>query len=255
MTDLEQYFRNNQNRLIHKWKHYFDIYERYFAKYRGQEVVILEIGVFHGGSLQMWKSYFGDKAKIYGIDIDPKCKELEEENIQIFIGSQSDRAFLQQVKAQIPDIDILIDDGGHTMQQQIVSFEELYAKVKPNGIYLCEDTMTSYWLEYGGGFRRRGTFIEYSKRFVDSIHAWHSGQADFKKDHLTASLASVAFYDGIVVLEKKPMEKPHTLQSGQSSFESENPAPKSRRQKLNYQALLWINKLLQKLKLPGFIWR
>ena len=184
-----------------------------------------------------------------------RIKELEEENIQIFIGSQADRAFLQQVKAQIPDIDILIDDGGHTMQQQIVSFEELYAKVKPNGIYLCEDTMTSYWLEYGGGLRRRGTFIEYSKNFVDSLHAWHSGQAAFKKDQLTESLASVAFYDGIVVLEKKPREKPQTLQSGQSSFESETPAPKSRGQKWKYQALLSINKVLQRLKLPGFIWR
>lgn len=255
MTDLEQYFRNNQNRLIHKWQHYFDIYERYFAKYRGQEVVILEIGVFHGGSLQMWKHYFGDKAKIYGIDIDPKCKDLEEENIQIFIGSQADRAFLQKVKAQIPDIDILIDDGGHTMQQQIVSFEELYAKVKPNGIYLCEDTMTSYWLEYGGGLQRRGTFIEYSKNFVDSIHAWHSTQAGFKKDQLTESLASVAFYDGVVVLEKKLREKPQSLQSGQSSFEAAAPVSKNRWQKWRYQALLSINKVLQRLKLPGFIWR
>lgn len=65
----------------------------------------------------MWKSYFGDKAKIFGIDIDPRCKKLEEENIKIFIGSQSDRKFLRELKELIPKIDILIDDGGHSMKQ------------------------------------------------------------------------------------------------------------------------------------------
>jgi cephalosporin hydroxylase len=121
MNDLEEYFRLNDKRLIHKWKHYFEVYDRHFSKYRNKDIVILEIGVSHGGSLQMWKNYFGDRAKIFGIDINPQCKEFEEENIKIFIGSQSDRNFLREVKAQIPPIDILIDDGGHTMVQQIVS--------------------------------------------------------------------------------------------------------------------------------------
>jgi 23S rRNA U2552 (ribose-2'-O)-methylase RlmE/FtsJ len=90
MNDLEQYFRQNNDRLIYKWIHYFDIYERHFARFRNKEMTILEIGVSQGGSLQMWKNYFGPKAKIYGIDVNPKCKDLEEENIKIFIGSQSD---------------------------------------------------------------------------------------------------------------------------------------------------------------------
>lgn len=255
MADLEQFFLQQPHRLINKWKHYFDIYERHFSKYRGQELTFLEIGVFHGGSLQMWKHYFGDKAKIYGIDIDPRCKELEEENIHIFIGSQSDPEFLQSVKNQIPDLDILLDDGGHTMQQQIVSFKMLYDKVKSDGVYMCEDTMTSYWIEYGGGLRRNGTFIEYAKGFVDSMHAWHSNQGAFKPDHLTPSLASVTFYDGVVVLEKRPTEKPYSLQSGEPSFKPDEPKPRSRWQKMRYLGLLWTNKLLQKLKLPGFIWR
>ncbi|MFP4369831.1 MAG: hypothetical protein ACLFR2_09645 [Candidatus Kapaibacterium sp.] len=62
MNDLEKYFRQNDARLIHKWNHYFDIYDRHFSKFRGKEIILLEIGVSHGGSLQMWKSYFGDKA-------------------------------------------------------------------------------------------------------------------------------------------------------------------------------------------------
>lgn len=115
----------------------------------------------------MWKNYFGPKAKIYGIDVNPKCKELEEENIKIFIGSQADRKFMKEIKKLIPPVDILIDDGGHTMHQQIVSYEELFDHVKNNGVYLCEDVLTSYWLKYGGGNKRKGTFIEYSKNFID----------------------------------------------------------------------------------------
>jgi len=133
MSILEQYFKKNTGRLIHKYHHYFDIYERYFQKYRNKKVVILEIGIFQGGSLQMWKNYFGNKAEIYGIDINPKCKAFEEKNIKIFIGSQSDREFLREVKRQIPKVDILIDDGGHFMKQQIITLEEMYDHVKEDG--------------------------------------------------------------------------------------------------------------------------
>jgi len=100
MNDLEKYFRENDKRLIHKWVHYFDVYDRHFSRFRNKEIVILEIGVSQGGSLQMWKNYFGEKAKIFGIDIDPRCKDLEEDNIKIFIGSQSDRNFLKDVKIE-----------------------------------------------------------------------------------------------------------------------------------------------------------
>jgi len=134
-----------------KWKHYFEIYDRHFSKYRGTDVHVVEFGVFHGGSLQMWKNYFGPQAKIYGIDINPHCKQLEEDRIEILIGDQEDRKFLQSVAEAIPRIDILIDDGGHTMKQQINTFEELFPRIEKNGVYLCEDLHTSYWREYGGG--------------------------------------------------------------------------------------------------------
>jgi len=102
MNDLEKYFKNNTKRIIYKWEHYFNIYERHFSKFRNKEIVVLEIGVDRGGSLQMWKDYFGDKAKIYGVDINPNCKHLEEENVQVFIGDQADRNFLNNIKKLIP---------------------------------------------------------------------------------------------------------------------------------------------------------
>lgn len=115
---------------------------------------MLEIEVQNGGSTKMWKDYFsvnGAKVNIYGVDINPKCKEIEDENIKIFIGSQEDRAFWRDIKKQIPQIDILIDDGGHTMRQQIVTFEEMFPHIKHNGVYWCEDLHTSYWRNFVGG--------------------------------------------------------------------------------------------------------
>lgn len=214
MNDLKKYFDNNAKRVIHKWEHYFEIYDRHFNAYRNKEIVILEIGVFQGGSLQMWKNYFGPKAKIYGIDIDPDCKNYEEENIEIFIGSQSDKKFLQKLKQEIPPVDILIDDGGHTMNQIKTSFIELFDHVKVDGIYAIEDLHTSYWLDYGGGYKRMGTFNEFSKNLVDSLHAWYSRQSVFKIDKYTKTVHSIHYYNSITIIEKRAIQEPVSLSSG-----------------------------------------
>src|SRR5437016_6128611 len=102
MNDLEKYFQANTGRLIHKLNHYFEIYDRHFAKFRGTEVHVVEFGVSQGGSLQMWKEYFGPKCRIYGVDINPHCKTMEEDRVQVFIGDQEDRAFLKSLAASIP---------------------------------------------------------------------------------------------------------------------------------------------------------
>jgi hypothetical protein len=214
MNDLETYFNNNTGRIIDKWTHYFEVYDKHFSKYRGMEIILLEIGTFYGGSLKMWKYYFGEKAKIYGIDINPNCKQLEEENIKILIGSQSDRNFLEKVKNEIPPIDILIDDGGHTMLQQIISFEVLFDHIKADGIYLCEDLHTSYWRKYGGGHKRKGSFIEYSKNLIDKLNAYHSEQESLKVDSFTKSVNSLHYYDSILVIEKRPVKKPESRRTG-----------------------------------------
>jgi len=253
-TDLEKYFRTNNARLIQKWNHYFEIYERHFDKFRDKEIIVLEIGVSHGGSLQMWKKYFGDKAKIYGIDINPKCKEFEENNIEIFIGSQSDRKFLRKLKELIPKIDILIDDGGHTMEQQIVSYEELFDHIKDDGIYLCEDCHTSYWLRHGGGYKRRNTFIEYSKNFIDYLNAFHSQQKTLKVNSFTKSVNSVHYYDSIVVIEKRKREAPFREITGTQSLVSKT-TEKTLVQKIRISSLVIINRTLRFFRLSGFIWK
>jgi len=190
-----------------------------FIRFRNKEITILEIGVSHGGSLQMWKEYFGPKAKIYGIDINPLCKDLEEDNIKIFIGSQSDLEFLNEIKKSIPTADILIDDGGHTMEQQIVSYEVLFDHVRDNGVYLCEDLHTSYWPKFGGGFKKEGTFIEYSKDFIDQLNAHHSIENGLMVNDFTKTVDSIHYYDSILVIEKKLRPKPYDEQIGIPSFE------------------------------------
>ena len=228
MNDLERYFYNNPGRTIHKWKHYFEIYERHFARYRDKRVTVLEIGVYKGGSLQMWKHYFGPQARIVGIDINPECTAYAEDQVEVLIGDQEDRAFLRSLAELIPTIDVLIDDGGHTMSQQITTFEELFPRIAPDGVYLCEDLHTSYWPEYGGGYLSPNSFIEYSKNFIDQINAWHvpnPGKPHRKRwfrrepasiavSDFTKSAHSLHCYDSILVIEKRPTEAPSPVMSG-----------------------------------------
>jgi len=252
MNDLREYFKNNNGRLIHKYDHYFDIYARYFEKYRSKEIKILEIGISQGGSLQMWKHYFGPQAKIYGIDIDPRCKNFEEDNIEIFIGSQSDREFLKSIKKKIGQVDILIDDGGHTMEQQIVTFEMLFDFVKSDGVYLCEDTHTAYWYGFGGGYRRKSNYIEYTKNLIDQLNAYHSKDKGFEVDEFTRTADSIHYYDSIVVIEKKEHpEPPKHSKTGNPSFTLEN-KEKTLKDKIVLRAVIRLNVILKAFNLPGY---
>jgi len=215
MKNIRDLFYEHDQNLIHKWDHYFEVYERYFAKYRGQKLNILEIGISHGGSIQLWKKYFGKDAQIFAIDINPECEKLKQENTTIFIGSQSDPAFLTEVKQKIPMMDIIIDDGGHTMDQQKISFEHLYSKVKDGGIYLIEDTHTSYWHQFHGGYKNPNSFIEYSKNMIDSLYDEHvENEKKIKINDITKSINCISFFDSVIVFEKKLRKKPFHIQKG-----------------------------------------
>lgn len=223
-SKLRDLFYQHQGRLIHKWDHYFEIYEKYFSKYRGQKLNILEIGIAHGGSLQLWRKYFGNQINIYAIDINQDCKQFEDATTKIFIGSQSDPKFLKEVIAQLPDLDIVIDDGGHTMTQQKVSFEMLYLKVKEGGLYMVEDTHTSYWYEFHGGLKKPGSFIEYSKNLIDSLYKDHILKQDqLVLNEITDHINGISFYDSIVVFEKLKRQKAFHIRKGEDTITYLNP--------------------------------
>lgn len=205
LNDLEKFFFYGNHKIVDKWMHYFEAYERFFAKYRNKNVTILEIGVFKGGSLQMWKNYFKtsfNQVSVYGIDINPACKSLEEDHIKIFIGSQEDRDFLRRVKKEIGKVDLLIDDGGHSMNQQIVTFEELFDLVDDDGIYLCEDLHTSYMEGYGGKYKG-DTFIEYSKNLIDYLHVQYSESDKLVRNKYSDSIKYITYCDSMIFIEKK----------------------------------------------------
>ena len=203
--DLMKFWLFEEHRCIEKWVHYFPIYEKWFSPYRGKEIVFAEIGVRDGGSVQMWKNYFGKDAKIIGVDVDSRCKEFEEEQVSIEIGSQSDEKFWAAFKEKYPRVDILLDDGGHTMNQQITTFREMFPHIKDGGLYMCEDCHTSYWnvKEWkGGGLKVSGTFIEFAKNLIDEINAPLS-QGAVQQTYNTLNAGGIHFYDSVVVVEKK----------------------------------------------------
>jgi Methyltransferase domain len=137
---LKSYFdAHKEGRGIWKWIHYFDIYHRHFSRFIGRDVHVVEVGIYSGGSLAMWRHYFGAKCHVYGIDITDACKSYEDGSTRVFIGDQADRAFWRRFKDSVPHVDILIDDGGHRPEQRIVTLEEMLPHLRPGGVYLCED--------------------------------------------------------------------------------------------------------------------
>jgi hypothetical protein len=217
---LHVYFARDRGRLVDKWFHYLDVYHRHFARFRGTDFTMVEIGVYHGGSLQMWRDYFGPRARIVGVDVNPRCKSLEEPGIEIVIGDQADPQFLLELQRRLGRIDLLLDDGGHTMQQQVVTFSTLFPHVSPDGVYLCEDVHTSYWRNFGGGFRHQNTFIEVMKGLIDQLNAFCSKDPhSFSPSTFTRTVAAMHFYDSIVVIEKQPRDQPERVVCGAQSFE------------------------------------
>ena len=146
---------------------YFRSYEHFFKKYRGKEFTFIEIGVLGGGSLFMWRDFFGPKARIIGIDLNPNAKKWEKHGFEIFIGSQSDELFWNKVVSEVGGIDVVLDDGGHTYEQQIITVESLFKAMNDGGIIVVEDTHTSYMDGFGP---KKFSYINYVKNKIDQIN-------------------------------------------------------------------------------------
>lgn len=205
MNELKNYFLNAPHRLIYKWNSYFDAYEKHFSKYTNQHVKILEIGVFKGGSLQMWKNYFGPQSKIIGMDLNPECAQYEEDQIEIFIGDQSNISDLSRLVEKYKNFDIIIDDGSHINEHQIKTFEFLFDYLNFGGIYLVEDTHTSYWNNYGGGYKNNNSFIEFSKNLIDDINGY-SMRPNARVTKYTNIISDIHINYGMIFFEKNKIK-------------------------------------------------
>jgi len=211
--NLWQDFVTNDERVIHKWVHYFPIYERHFAPWRNKSLTFLEIGVARGGSVAMWQRFFGPMARIIGIDIEKHCKSYEGPGIFVRIGDQSDERFLQSVIDEFGIPDVVLDDGSHQMDHINATFDFLYPKLPKNGLYMVEDLHTAYWEEYGGGVDKPNTFMNRTKGFLDKLNASHS-RGQVAPDFITKQTFGISAYDSIVVLEKGDVWRKEAVRVG-----------------------------------------
>lgn len=119
------------------------IYEMFFSSMRNRTLCILEIGIGGGQSLPMWRQYF-PKSQIHALDIE-RYGDPQLPGVTLHQVDQTDRDQLRSVGADFGPFDIIIDDGGHMMEQQQVSLGTLFSYIQPGGYYFIEDLHTSFW--------------------------------------------------------------------------------------------------------------
>lgn len=203
--------------LGHKWRHYFPTYEQTFGHLRNRPIRFLEIGIYKGASLKMWREYFHKDSVIVGIDIEPKCSGFEDRDNNVFcrIGSQSDPDFLKKVVDEFGPFDVILDDGSHMVSHMIKSFNFLFDKgLSDHGIYFAEDTHTNFWQSHRD---KSYSFIDFSKDLVEIMHHHylpnksepnfrvHSDERDsaFKVPNITTQIESISFLDSIAIIRKR----------------------------------------------------
>jgi len=211
---LWQDFSTHDGKLMHKWPHYFPIYERHFSWYRNKSLTFLEIGVARGGSATMWQRYFGPLAKIVGIDIEEKFKEHEAPGIFIRIGDQSDEKFLQSVIDEfgVPDVVLMmVVTAWITSRRPSIFYIPRCIRMPCTWSKTC--TPRTGKNTVGGGVANPDTFIEVSKRFIDQLNADHS-RGQIEPTFITRQTFGISFYDSVVVFEKGDVWRKEVASAG-----------------------------------------
>lgn len=173
---------------------YFKVYDELFSKFIDKKITFVEIGVLDGGSLFMWRDFFGKEARIIGIDLNPDARKWEAFGFEIFIGNQNDPKFWKRFTEAVGDVDVVLDDGGHTYYQQINTVESLLPHIKSGGLIVVEDTHTSYMR--GFGFKKL-SFTNYIKRRIDRINYRYNGINGENPEH---RISSIQCFTSIVAL-------------------------------------------------------
>jgi SAM-dependent methyltransferase len=218
LDKISKFYGTDKSSEIHN---YCEKYEKYFPFDRLEPIKILEIGVYDGQSLNTWKHYYPNSIVI-GIDIMEKClmHKNTNNNIWVEIGSQNDAEFLKYVSEKWGPFDMILDDGSHINSDVIFSFLNLFDSVKTGGIYVVEDCSTSYWEEFGGGFRKENTMIEHFKNLIDDVNFngeyqeifWnvHARREDYlinqmkeKGINIRFDIESINFLNGIIILTRR----------------------------------------------------
>ncbi len=182
--------------LSYKHSSYFQVYEKCFTPYINKPITFVEVGVLNGGSLFMWRKFFGPKARIIGVDFNPGARKWEKDGFEIHIGDQSSPVFWQEFFHKVGKVDILLDDGGHTNRQQIETVMQALPHIKDGGLIMVEDTHASYMPEFGNP--SFNSFTNFAKTVVDKINSRFPEVAD-RPGLMRNRIFSTEFYESIVV--------------------------------------------------------
>lgn len=218
LDDIAKYHGTDKSSETHN---YCKKYQKYFPYNRYDSLKILEIGIWEGESLRMWKDYYSNST-IIGIDINKDCLIHKNENQKIFveIGSQNDKSFLEYIMNKWGPFDLIIDDGSHMNSDVIFSFINLFDSVKNHGIYVVEDSCCSYWNNYGGGFRNENGSVEFFKNLIDDVNFngeysntfWNvlARREDYLTQHINnigldirTDIESINFMNSIILITKR----------------------------------------------------
>ncbi|HEY5137316.1 MAG TPA: class I SAM-dependent methyltransferase [Candidatus Nanopelagicales bacterium] len=207
------FLANRGGRPLDTWPHYFVVYDHHLSVYRGTDARVLEIGTHGGGGLDLLRDYFGPTARLVGADLDPGNVEAARARHVAALGDQSDPDFLRRLSDRHGPFDVVIDNGGHTMEQQITTAEVLLPLMADRSVLLVEDTHTSYRPEYGGGLDEPHSFVSWLKRRIDDVNAYHWSR-DTPPSPLSDVIASLHVYDSVVVVDKVQRPAPFAEVSG-----------------------------------------
>lgn len=136
---------------------YLRNYETVFGEFTDREVSLLELGIHHGGSLELWKDYF-PKGLIVGLDINPVRLSDVSGRIRTYQGAQQNTDLLDRIGRECAPngFDLIIDDCSHIAVFSRISFWHLFDHhLKSGGIYVIEDWGTGYWDTWPDGVRFR----------------------------------------------------------------------------------------------------
>jgi len=197
--NTREYF-DDLERASSKHDSYFFAYDRIFERYQrpsDRKLTLVEVGVQNGGSLHWWRKILGEEARIIGIDLNPEVKVLEKEGFEIYIGSQSDVNFWERFFAEVGSVDILVDDGGHTDFQQLVTFFSSIDYIRDGGLLITEDVHTSYMPMFGNP--SNFSFVSFAKLVVDAVMSRSSMVQCLVGKIIAHQVWNVDFYESIVV--------------------------------------------------------
>jgi len=183
----------NSKYLSTKHTNYFPIYDQLFSRFVGKPITFVEIGILGGGSLHMWRDFFGPQARVIGIDNNLDASKWKND-FEIFIGDQGNPLFWVDFFSEVGPIDVLLDDGGHTNAQQIQTVISSINNIKSGGLIVVEDTHCSFLESFGNPSRR--SFVNFATSNAGKLAFRNTSIC--KPEVFVKNVESITFFDSIV---------------------------------------------------------